>query len=81
MKGVISRADFGDVISQNNTILKKPDLRVNLSGFYSETAFHRNFCEIGIRKNFEQTLKNRKTPVMESFLVKKDFDKLCIICG
>ena len=53
MKGIISRADLGNVISRNNImILKKPDLRVKISDFYSEIAVHRNFCGIGVRKNF-----------------------------
>ena len=53
MKAIISRADLGNVISRNNImILKKPDLRVKISDFYSEIAVHRNFCGIGVRKNF-----------------------------
>ena len=52
MIGIISRADLGNLISRNNImILKKADLRVNLSDFYSETAVHRNFCGIGVLKD------------------------------
>ena len=59
MKGIVSRADLGNVISRNNImILKKPNLRVNLSDFYSETAVHRNVCGIGVWKNFAKFTEN-----------------------
>ena len=53
MKGIISRADLGNIISQNMImILRKPSLRVHLTDFYSETAVHKNIYEIGVLTNF-----------------------------
>ena len=71
MKGFISRADLGNEISRNNSmILKKPDVRVNLCDFYSETTIHRCSTELAFSH----------TPMMESFLVKKT-DELCLVCS
>ena len=55
------------------------ELGVNLSHFYSRTAVHRNFSEIGVREKLCEI--HRKTSGMESFLVKKDFDELCVVCS